>query len=69
MVDSCQVDASVKGLFQGMVETVLIWKVRCNIRLMAKFSGQLGRLGLLDFWPILNFIKQFRGSPVVPLGS
>ena len=39
------------------------------IRLMAKFSGQLGRLGLGIFWSILNFIWQFWGSGGVPLAS
>ena len=29
------------------------------IRLMAKFSGQWGRWGPLDFWSILNFLWQF----------
>ena len=38
-------------------------------RLMAKFSGQSGRLGLGIFWPILNFIWPFWGSAVVPLAS
>ena len=40
-----------------------------EIRLMAKFSGQLGRLGLGIFWSILNFIWQFWGSGGVPLAS
>ena len=39
------------------------------IRLMAKFSGQLGRLGLGIFWSILNFIWHFWGSGGVPLAS
>ena len=38
-----------------------------DMRLMAKFSGQCGRWGLLDFWSILNFLYQFWGSGGFPL--
>ena len=40
----------------------------CLLRLMAKFSGQLGRLGLGTFWSILNFICQFWESGRGPIG-
>ena len=40
-----------------------------HLRLMAKFSGQLGRLGLWIFWPIFDFIWLFWGSGGFPLAS
>ena len=47
-----------------------IWHgcMRSRIRLMAKFSGQWGRWGPLDFWSILNFCMAVLGVGRVPIG-